>query len=89
MLVSQKPERYLSPKELSLEFEKRGISGFGPRQCRSLVHAILEDWGGGSGVLRGTHCRFSVAYGWLLTHSGWVPFSRVKKNNLWPKPVIY
>jgi len=68
------PERFLSPKELSLALEARGLAPFSPKYARLLVRAIREDWG--EGILLRTHCRLSVAYGWLLTHPEWRPRSR-------------
>jgi len=79
MAVLKRPERFLSPKELSLALEGQGMDGFSPKHCRELVRSIREDWGLGSGILRGTHIRLTVAYGWLLTHPDWRPFAGREK----------
>gem|GEM_PF-1658439 len=75
----RKPEKFLSPKELSLALEESGVHTLSPKYCRLLVAAIREDWGVGSGILLGTHIRLSVALGWLLTHPEWRPRARAAR----------
>jgi len=83
MRIVKETDRFLSPKELSLAFERVGVCTLPPKYCRLLVRAIREDWGVGSGILHGTHIRLSVAYGWLLTHPDWRP--RRRKNESAPR----